>query len=53
MCVSSLNEIRESVSELSRTQNQTYNGSVTDMKPVRSRLSSGDIIILFVSPVVL
>ena len=52
MCVPSLNEIRESVFELSRTQVKTYGGGggggggggVTDLKPIYPRLSSGDII---------
>ena len=43
MCVPSLNEIRESVFELSRTQVKMYGGDVTDVKPIYPKLSSGDI----------
>ena len=44
MCVPSLNEIHESVFELSCTQIKTYGGGgVTDVKPIYPRLSSGDI----------
>ena len=49
MCVPSLNEIRESIFELSRTQVKTYGGGgATDLKPIYPRLSSGDIIMGFV-----
>ena len=52
MCVPSLNEIRESVFELSRTQVKTYGGGggggATDLKPIYPRLSSGDINIFLV-----
>ena len=44
MCVPSLNEIRESVFKLSRTQLQTYGGGAMDVKPIYPRLSSGDIL---------
>ena len=39
----SLNEIRESLLELSCTQVKTYGDGMTNMKPIYSRLSSGDI----------
>ena len=48
MCVQSMNEIRESVFELSRTQVKTYgggSGGATDLTPIYPRISSGDIII--------
>ena len=44
MCVPSLNEISESVFELSLTQIKTYDGGATEMKPVYTPLLSGDII---------
>ena len=48
MHVPSLNEINESIFELSHTQVKTYAGcSKTDLKPVYSLLSSGDMIIIF------
>ena len=40
MCVSSLNEICESIFELSRTQVKMCGSRVTHMKPVYPRLSS-------------
>ena len=50
MCVPSLNEIRERIFELSRTQVKMYSGGgggggsgATDVKPIYPRLSSGDI----------
>ena len=49
MYVPSLNEISKSVSELSYTQVKVQGSGVTDMKPVYSRLSSGDILSNFFS----
>ena len=43
MCVPSLNEIHESVFELSHTKVKTFGGGVMEVKPVYPRLSSGDI----------
>ena len=39
----SLNEIRDSVFELSRTQVKMYGGGAMDVKPIYPRLLSGDI----------
>ena len=47
MCVPSLNDICESICELSRTQVKMYGGGTTDVKPIYHRLLSGDIIIIF------
>ena len=45
MCMPSLNEIRESILELSRTQVKRYGGhGATDVKPTYPRLLSGNII---------
>ena len=48
MCVPSLNEIRETVFDVSCTQVKMYSGGATEVKAIYPKFSSGDINIYYV-----